>query len=126
MPFTCPLPDCNTYIARAGEWSVHAAEHHSGEWLKGSLTAALPEPLALTFKRRREALGVMKDNIYRQHDKLYEHWHTQGERKREEIQQTWIDQLTNDPTWDTREKAEESRLYTQFLQHMYPEGSSAH
>jgi hypothetical protein len=126
MPFTCPLPGCNTYIARAGEWSVHAAECHSGEWLKGSLTAALPEPLALTFKSRIEALRAIKDNIYRQHDKLYEHWQTLGEQKREEILQTWIDQLNNDPAWDTGEKAEESRLYTQFLQNIYAEGSSTH
>lgn len=112
IPFTCLFPGCNTYIARAGEWSVHAVESHCGEWTNDSITALLPELLASIFRGRKKALVEMNDDLYRQYDKLAERWNTQGEQTRKEIQGMWIEQLKNDPAWDTGEKAEESRLWT--------------
>jgi hypothetical protein len=119
-PFTCPVPGCNTYIARVGEWSIHAAELHSQESRRGDPIALLPDELRVVFKERLGTLTEMGSELDRQHVRLFKDWTTQSKEKRREIQRKWMDQLKNDPNWNTGKKAGESRLWTRFWKQMYP------
>jgi hypothetical protein len=119
-PFTCPIPNCNTYFTRAGEWTVHAVELHCEAWHTENLTAILPDKLGAIFKQRFDALVEMGRSLDRQYITLKNNWMIQSEENQRDIKRRWMDQLRNDPAWDTGKKAEESRLWTEFWHQLCP------
>jgi hypothetical protein len=117
-PFTCPVPDCNTYIARAGAWSIHAVELHCQEWRSDPINL-LPDELGAVFRKRLDALTEMGSELERRYEQLLGERGTQSKEGRREMQRRWIDQLTNDPDWNTGRKPGEDRLWVQYWKHMY-------
>ncbi|KAH7093586.1 hypothetical protein FB567DRAFT_515715 [Paraphoma chrysanthemicola] len=120
MPFICPFPNCDTHIAKAGTWTVHAVERHCMEWSKDTLMNLLPDELRATFKKRNDTRSEEEKQLDMEYRKLFEDWNAQGKHKRKETQHAWMNQLKNDPAWDTGEEAGKSRLWTQYWQRMHP------
>jgi hypothetical protein len=120
IPFPCPMPSCNTVMARAGDWIVHAVELHYQAGISGQPLVGFPEQLRAVFKERADALAEKDNEVGRGYMELREDWNTHGKQRRREIQRRWIDQLKNDPAWETGEKPGESRLWTRFWQSMHP------
>lgn len=119
-PFTCPVPGCTTYITRAGEWTFHAVQLHCQGVITRDCISLLPDKLRAIFIERLDALSEVDSELDRQYIKLKKAWTTESREDRREIQRRWMDQLKNDPDWDTGKKPGESRLWTQFWQRMYP------
>ncbi|KAH7390874.1 hypothetical protein DE146DRAFT_662975 [Phaeosphaeria sp. MPI-PUGE-AT-0046c] len=117
-PFACPVPGCNFYITEAGAWTSHAVELHCDAWSVGDPVRFLPDELRAVFKQRYKVLAEKESEIGGQYRKLYQDWNTPGKQKRKEIQHSWMNQLRNDPAWDTGKKPGESRLWSQFWQQM--------
>jgi hypothetical protein len=80
----------------------------------------LPDKLGAIFKQRFDTLAEMDRSFDRQYITLKNNWMTQNEENQRDIQRRWIDQLRNDPVWDTGKKADESRLWTEFWHHLCP------
>jgi hypothetical protein len=117
--FSCPFSSCTAYFSQAGEWTCHAAKVHYHEWNK--LIEILPmSSVGAELRERSQALERKTRDVQEQFQKIKGLWNTGGSSIRKEIQGSWMEQLSIDAAWDTREKGENSKLWSEFRQDMQP------
>jgi hypothetical protein len=72
------------------------------------------------LRERSQALERKTRDVQEQFQKIKGLWNTGGSSIRKEIQGSWMEQLSIDAAWDTREKGENSKLWSEFRQDMQP------
>ncbi|PVI04163.1 hypothetical protein DM02DRAFT_202829 [Periconia macrospinosa] len=113
-PFSCPFSSCTAYFSNGGEWTIHAAEKHYHDWEK--LPEYLPNSSAGTDLRERiQALDRKRREVREQFQKIRDAWRTSHEARRREMKYSMIEQLANDPSWETEEKGEKHWVWEEFL-----------
>jgi hypothetical protein len=122
MPFACPLSGCDVYMARPGEWMVHAVESHCIYQSSVDIIAFLPDELRAIAEERLEAFEDMRNKQIQQYNEVRTVFKESGKQSRREVQHRWMEQLKNDAAWDTGKKAKKSRVWEKFWQQMYSRG----
>lgn len=94
-----------------------------------NLLERLPDELKMALKERVNALQASDFEFLEQMRVIRDRWVMHGKRKlmsnesvqrRMDVRQAWMDQLSNDPLWATGKKAEDSKLWIDFLRYMEP------
>jgi hypothetical protein len=117
--FSCPFSSCTACFGQAGQWTSHAAKIHYYEW--NNLVEFLPiSSVGVELRERGQALEKKTRDVQEQFQKIKKLWNTGGSTIRDEIQRSWMEQLSSDAIWDTREKGENSVLWCEFTREMQP------
>ena len=122
-PFSCPAAGCNGYFEKAGEWTIHAAEWHNQDWMGDDRCKLLPQAIRGEFEERFVMLADKRKNICQDASRIREEWKRAGKEQQRGIRLMWIEQLKNDPAWETGEElGGGSRLFQAFWEEMNAEG----
>jgi hypothetical protein len=119
-PFSCIEPGCDAYFEEAGQWTIHAIETHDTRLIKEKRFNKLPDELRIAFQNHERGLDRKGNEIGKTFSRLYAEWNEEGEERRNNLEERWINQLETDKAWDTGTKARESELWDRFTLWMSP------
>jgi hypothetical protein len=117
-PFDCPMRYCDEHFTQSGQWTLHAALGHVNDLIPGRQFEGWPEELRQRLRRRHMELLRLKEKNAMSIKRIKREWDDAGHDERMEIKQAWLEQLRNDPDWDTGVPAEDSPLWKRFESRM--------
>ena len=122
-PFSCPSAGCDRYFQKAGEWTIHAAESHSQEWMGLDRFKLLPQAIRGEFEERGAMLAEKEIRIRQDFENIRDEWKAEGKERQGQIQRTWIEQLKEEQPWETEhELCRRSQVWQDFWQEMDAKG----
>ncbi|KAL1601574.1 hypothetical protein SLS60_006489 [Paraconiothyrium brasiliense] len=113
-PFDCPMRYCREHFTEPGQWTFHAALEHVNDLIPGRQFDGWPEEFRQMFRRRHIELYRLKEKNDINVKRIQREWDDADDDKRKEIKEAWMEQLSNDPDWDTGVPAEDSSLWKRF------------
>jgi hypothetical protein len=116
--FDCPMRYCGDRFTQSGQWTLHAALGHVNDLIPGRQFEGWPEELQQELRRRQIKLFRLKEENAMCMKRIQQEWHDAGDDERMEIKGAWMEQLRNDPDWDTGVPAEDSSLWKRFESRM--------
>ncbi|CAN9323968.1 unnamed protein product [Alternaria alternata] len=120
--FQCPNVDCGSVFTKPGEWTIHAATTKHG-WAKveDGLFDILPPELRAVFETKFNLIEAKQQASEEGSTKMSKDWNEEGEERRKEMEQEFLQQLENDADWATGEQAVDHQIWKNFIRVMHPE-----
>lgn len=115
QPFSCPSARCDGYFQKPGEWTIHAAEFHNQEWMGSNSIDMLPEEVQGDLEEGRARVAKKREEMTQRGERIREEWNSAGQEQQREIRRLWLEQLRDDPLWETGEGSWiDNRLWQEF------------